>query len=343
MEPLAELRRALAARAGLELDHAGIECCRLAAAVEVRKDVTEDLWAEFEKSCVRQLGRAWTRAAKRGLKDGLAAAEDAGHSKRAAGRVTAAVVQHTDTWFDDNTFFDGAVPILYTALARQFLRDFVVEKAKASGKGARIKANLSKKDKDAIDAIRRISEQAAGSLFPADVASKVQQVVEHIVLNEGLPVSEAAARLRSELEGALGLVKTSEVVPSSFATNPGAYFKVLAQNAAGLATNMGRVVTMADAGVKAYEVVAVIDARTSKICRAMNGRIIAVDSGVAMVDAIIEAGTATGLKDAFPWDSSRTAKDLGPNTPANNAKLAASGLGFPPYHGECRSFVVPVI
>jgi len=83
------------------------------------------------------------------------------------------------------------------------------------------------------------------------------------------------------------------------------------------------------AGITRVKVKAILDKRTSAICRALNGRIIEVAELSRQKEAILSAQSKEELKQAQPWlKASQVAGDL------------PSGYGLPPYHYRCRTTTV---
>lgn len=110
-----------------------------------------------------------------------------------------------------------------------------------------------------------------------------------------------------------------------------AYFNGLADHSARKLREIGRVAGYERAGITHVKVKAILDQRTSKICRAMNGRIIPVATLAAQKERILNAKGKEELKRAQPWlkeDQVTAAADLPEN------------YGLPPYHYRCRTITV---
>ena len=120
------------------------------------------------------------------------------------------------------------------------------------------------------------------------------------------------------------------MVPTRFATNPQNYFKIVSSNASVQATSVGRLVAMNDAGVEKYRIEAIIDKRTSNICRSLNGREFSVQKNMQSVVDFFAVSTLKDLENLMPFNNTDTVP-----------KWADSGLGFPPYHQACRTTVIP--
>lgn len=82
------------------------------------------------------------------------------------------------------------------------------------------------------------------------------------------------------------------------------------------------------AGAEEVKVVAVIDKKTSAVCRSMHGRIIPIKSAKDQADAITNAESIEEKKKASRWQSQPIF-----------GKLPA-GVALPPYHFRCRTIVV---
>lgn len=105
------------------------------------------------------------------------------------------------------------------------------------------------------------------------------------------------------------------------------YFEGLADHIASKTKEMGRISGYERRGIKYVKVKAILDSKTSQICRSMHGRIISVESLAAQRDAILSASSKDELKAAQKWlpDFQGKTKDM------------PAGLAGPPYHYRCRT------
>ena len=307
---------------------------------KVRQD--QRLIDKFNRSMTRVLNREWQGLIDRAIKAGIKEF-DGERSVNQVARITASVERVVNQFSPKSRrIINKQIETIYETLIINFVKKFNIKVKKAVlSLGPRATIDFSLRDQKAIDAIGRLTNQTAGSLFPEQVMNKVAMSVSDVVFEQGLNIEEASRRLSAELSTALGSDKI-KVIPTRFQTNPQDYFDTLSNNASLLSNNVGSMVAMQEAGVEKYRVVIVEDKRTSNICRAMKNRVISVASGIKMVDKVLGFTNPRQLKSQFPWNSKRTASTIGPRTLSNNNKLAESGLGFPPYHGKCRSIVVPV-
>lgn len=295
---------------------------------------------KFVSSLSRQFAREWSVRSKLALKAAMSAYTGK-HSVGQVAKVMAAIQSEIEEFPSRNMAdIDSQIQDIYEGIVGGFLQlnDLLVQKAVGKPTSAGITLLMTKKDEDAIAAIQKLTTQTAGVNFPEEVLGKAALVVKEVVLDRGLPPADAARRLENEIAGVLGIADAA--VPSTFETNPEAYFEILANNAALMARNVGGLIAMENAQIQKYRISAILDKRTSAICRALDGRVFSVSAGMEMVNTVIGLDSAQELKETFPWSKWQSGK-VGPDTLANNDKIAREGLGFPPYHGSCRSLVLP--
>ena len=300
----------------------------IAQVIHKQDDAPTKLAAAFEKSFTRMLSTEYIDYAGKAVKSALGVFKRRPRNVGTATAITRAVSRAMLPYGGDVApEIRKQVATFYGAASAQFTGSLRVAKATIE---PTVGFTLSLRDKKAIEAIQKLSVQTAGTYFPTQVEGKVAQVVEAVVLNDGLSTADAAVRLQAELEGALGL-EASAAIPTQFATNPQFYFQILAENASVQATSISRLSSMSDAGVEKFRVEAIIDKRTSNICTELNGREFSVGGAVKAIDAFISAESIVDVQKILPFNN----KDEVP-------KWADSGIGFPPYHLKCRSTVVPV-
>jgi hypothetical protein len=287
---------------------------------------TDKLQVAFEKSLTRKLYNDYRPLAARAVRAATSTFKGQ-FTKSEAKRIKAAVGDVMER------FGKEAAPVIikqteifYRANVRGFLNETKI--SKAEGLGASI--DFSQRDKQAVEALSKISVHTAGSYFPDQLADKVSEVVDDVILVRGLPVADAAVVLEAEVAGSLG-VAAKAAIPTRFHTNPQAYFSILAQNASVMASSTGRMIAMKDSGVEKYQIYAVIDKRTTNICRRLDGKVFAVDKGMSAVDDLIDSSTKGDIKGLMPFSKDDSVP-----------KWANSGQGFPPYHHKCRTQVIPV-
>lgn len=182
-------------------------------------------------------------------------------------------------------------------------------------------------------------------------------------LRKGLGRNTIGAQLRAQL-------------PGLWQRYGAAYANVVAANAVSRARSYSEMASYTEAGIEYLEVMAMLDERTTEICRYMDGQIISVRQ---CADLSAKAAAAQQPEDIYritPFMEVHRAKDQDGQytgerfiqtrtgtrvaevqrsgvgnvddrgqhkvlTP--NAKLPSKGVGAPPYHHNCRSLTVPRI
>lgn len=145
------------------------------------------------------------------------------------------------------------------------------------------------------------------------------------------------------------------------------YARLNAGMAMSRARSYSEIASYQDAGIESYEIVSVIDERTTDICRALDGQIISVGRASALLDAQMQLAqpedirtvaplcrevhrgsqylieTANGEKVAEVVRSGYGVRDdRGTNSYSRMGdQLADASIGMPPYHFDCRTTTVP--
>ncbi len=115
---------------------------------------------------------------------------------------------------------------------------------------------------------------------------------------------------------------------------PEAYWRGLAANGMNRSRNFGLISGYQQIGVRQLRIVAVMDERTSDICRELNGRVIPLSRAIEQRDALIAAEDPEDVKTIAPW--LRADQLAGQST----SRIMDMGIGLPPYHFRCRTTVV---
>jgi SPP1 gp7 family putative phage head morphogenesis protein len=135
--------------------------------------------------------------------------------------------------------------------------------------------------------------------------------------------------------------KTLEEVTADFQSKFGkftdkgsTYFEGLANHTLNRTREIGHINGYEKAGVIKYEIVAVVDDRTSEICLEMNGKVFEIQNAIDLRDSILGMDDPQSIKDVAPW---RTPAEISGKSEAD----LPSGMEFPPYHfGGCRTTTV---
>ena len=169
-------------------------------------------------------------------------------------------------------------------------------------------------DLESIKAMKKMFYWS-GTQYNKDVEDKLKDIIDRVFRGK-IPRAEVAKVLEKELDGVLKGSKS--------------YFEGVADHIINQAQNVSAVVEATKEGMEYFKVIAVMDSRTSKICRSMNGRIIPAKHLKAQADRLLSAKSIQEKKDAAVWKSDYHFGKL----PAN--------FGLPPYHFRCRTMVQAV-
>ena len=288
--------------------------------------------AAYEDSMTRVMLKEYQKVAESAVTKGLSVFN--GRDTEAQAKQIINVVSKEMSKFGSDSMIstlEKQLEGLYEEVTGQFLKQFKIgTKVRKATFTAESEINFNLQDKQAIESVQRLSAQTAGRYFPDHLQSKVSEVVRATILERGLPIKDAARILENELRGALGVI--DEVVPSRFKNNPQQYFELVASNASVTSTSLSRLISMSDAGIDKFKITAIIDRRTSTICRGLDGKEFSVEKAMTGVEKFFGIENLDQLESSFGFS-----KD------GSTPKWAAQGLGFPPYHHGCRTTVVPII
>ena len=174
---------------------------------------------------------------------------------------------------------------------------------------------------------------------------------------------------RDEITGNLKRVAERSLIGRSTS-----YWDVVAASFISNGRSFAQLSSYAEAGIERYLIEAVLDEQTTETCRFLHGKTFSVGDGIRRFEQLESMGNPDELKAAQPWvrqatdpSTGRTAlfvnrggargplaevtrsgvgskDDLGEFTGgASSSELMDMGVGFPPYHGLCRTTTVPVI
>ncbi len=146
------------------------------------------------------------------------------------------------------------------------------------------------------------------------------------------------------------------------------YWEVVASAFVGQGRSFAQVSSYAEAGVQRYRIEAVLDERTTHICRFLHGKTFAVADALRKFEQVERLEQPEDIKRLLPWvrerldgerltlhgagvpvaDVARSAlgrrDDVGEFRPyVAEERLGDAGLGFPPFHGLCRSSTLAAV
>lgn len=172
-------------------------------------------------------------------------------------------------------------------------------------------------DADAVDAMRK-SFYWMGKEYNENLQNRLKDKIEGVFKGE-IELDSIGAELKREFGSILSADES--------------YFKGVSDHIALQARNVATVTQGAKYGVKYYKILAIMDAKTTQICRSMHGRIIPAAHLEAQAEKILNANSLASKKAAAAWKSEAY---LGKSDKMD------SNFGLPPYHFRCRTEAVPV-
>jgi len=185
-----------------------------------------------------------------------------------------------------------------------------------AGKNIAVNIVFDEIDVRAINAMRN-NFYWVGKEFNKGFTDRLKDIIESAFRGE-VARSELAARLKEEF--------ASELKQSV------RYFEGVSDHIISQNQNISTVNQARKYGVKYYKVVAVMDSRTSAICRSMNGRLIPAEHIERQCDNIMNAKDMASKKAVATWAKA----------PYNGrSDKMDSNFGMPPYHFRCRTEIVP--
>lgn len=115
------------------------------------------------------------------------------------------------------------------------------------------------------------------------------------------------------------------------------YFEGLAEHTSNRIRVLGQITGMEKAGISAYEIVAILDERTSEVCQFMNGKIFPLSKAIEYRDKILSLKSPADVKSFSSWVSPSELKHLKEsNTEDSDLPV---GLTLPPFHWRCRTII----
>ena len=111
------------------------------------------------------------------------------------------------------------------------------------------------------------------------------------------------------------------------------HYRLVISNAVNKSRNFARTLTFEEIGIQTLEIVALIDLKTSDICRTMSGRRISTKVASTYVKDVMATDPDQVVKN-FPWPRKV------PQGVSTKKILAGLSVKLPPYHGRCRTTTV---
>ncbi len=161
-----------------------------------------------------------------------------------------------------------------------------------------------------------------GDYFNRHVSDGLAEVVQ-AGMSKGLGRNDIAKEIKGFFDQYPGVTN-----------RPVNYWRGMAANGMNRSRQFGLLGGYENVGVRELEIMAVMDERTSPVCRELNGRIIPVSAGLKQRDKLMAAKNPEDVKDLAPWLS--VDQIAGKSTKS----VIKKGVAMPPYHFHCRTTVV---
>lgn len=197
---------------------------------------------------------------------------------------------------------------------------------------AEVAGNLTLADTAAMTALGEQQVWWVGNYWNEHLSRSISATVSREALTTGLGRAEVGRIVRGVVEGEF----PAAAVPGGFRGTSEHYFRSLAGTVRNRASNFGAIRVMQEAQIRRYRISAVMDKRTSAICRFMNSREFSVRSGARLIDRTFDAGDPAAVRAASPWVSAGKAGQIAGDGDAKSQEvgLESAGLQLPPYHGS---------
>jgi SPP1 gp7 family putative phage head morphogenesis protein len=279
-----------------------------------------------------------------------------------------------------------------TATQRRNLVAQAMEAAgrRTAGAVAAVSPPLGEAADEVVSATRERARSAHRLGIAADFNAVDKRITKHLVGSQANFVRDEYGRRLDDLgtkarlvvadglEAGLGreeiAADLARAAESALVTRPAFYWEVVAGAFVANGRSLAQINAYAEAGIHRYMIEAVLDERTTEICRYLHGKEFEVGAALRRFDSIERMKTSKDLKAEAPWvreaidpetgtkflyvsrNGSRTSiADVARSAVGtsddpgefrrgrDSAELMDMGVGFPPFHGLCRSTTVPAI
>ena len=152
-------------------------------------------------------------------------------------------------------------------------------------------------------------------------------------------IQEAADNVLSTTEGTLGRREAGQKFAEAFRgqfQKSDSYWRLLANDVTTKSRELGRVQGMVKAGIEQYRIDAILDRRTSDICRYLDGKVFDVADAVEQRDRLLQSEDPEAIKEMSPWLQAEQVVEM------SVEELSSQGVLLPPFHGNCRSRIQAV-
>lgn len=242
----------------------------------------------------------------------------------------------------DKTFLEGVDYMIRSKLGHEFavlldepVKTFCDLSYKISSEEEQFKGmkiSFSPVDQRNVDMIKNQQIFWLKNHYDSSVSKRMENVLSEAI-NNNHTNEELADNLQNEFK---------EVMKGS---RP--YFEGLAEHTGLRIREFGRLKNYEKIGATHYKIVAVMDERTSNICRALNGKIFPLQPALKTMDAMFKIQDNMDFEDA-----KEHLKELAPFVREDQIEMDSQGkpvgvrgnhTPFPPFHWRCRTRTVVII
>ncbi len=204
--------------------------------------------------------------------------------------------------------------------------------------GIAISGSLAQVDVNAVEALAEQQLWWIGNLWN----DHLSRVISATVSREALTVGLGREQVGRILEGVVRGTIRGAAVPKTFRGSTEQYFRALAGTVRNQAANFGALSAMRDAGFTTYTIQAVLDERTSDICRELHGKSFRVSDGVKHVERIRGARDPEEYKRVAGWRTAEEVRQISGDGDEESQRraLVAAGVTLPPFHSRCRTIII---
>lgn len=204
--------------------------------------------------------------------------------------------------------------------------------------GIAITGGLAQVDVNAVEALSEQQLWWIGNLWN----DHLSRVISATVSRESLTVGLGREQVGRILEGVVTGSIRGGSVPKTFRGSTEQYFRALAGTVRNQASNFGALGAMRDAGFTTYRIQAVLDERTSEVCREMHGKSFRVNDGVKHVERIRGVQDPEEYKRVAGWRTVEEVRQIsgGGDEESQRKALVAAGVVLPPFHSRCRTVII---
>lgn len=181
---------------------------------------------------------------------------------------------------------------------------------------------LQQVDHNAIAALQNHNIYWVHSFFDRQLANRVTQLGQTII-EEGLSRSKAGKLFESALSNEL----------QQFSWR---YWEGFANHVVTRSRELGHVDGYIQADVEYIQIKAVLDYRTTPICREMHNRIFEIAKVIELKNKLVNAKNPEDVKKIAPWLKPEQVK-------GKKTSSLPNGMALPPYHFNCRTRTVKYI